>query len=53
VIGDNVTMYAGSMVLGDIHIGDNSIIAANSVVIESCPPNSVLIGSPAKIKTIR
>lgn len=52
-IGNNVIMYAGSMVLGDIHIGDNSIIAANSVVIESCPPNSVLIGSPAKIKPLK
>lgn len=37
------------MILGDISIGDNSIIGANSVVTKSCPSNSVLVGSPAKI----
>lgn len=47
-IGNNVTIYAGAKVLGDISIGDNSIIAANAVVIKSCPENSVLIGLPAK-----
>lgn len=48
-IGNNVTIYAGSMILGDITIGDNCIIGANSVVMESCPANSILVGSPAKI----
>lgn len=48
-IGNNVIIYTGSMVLGNITIGDNSIIGANSVVTRSCPPGSVLIGSPARI----
>lgn len=48
-IGDNVTIYAGSMILGNISIGDNTIIGANSVVTESCPANSVLVGTPARI----
>lgn len=48
-IGNNVIIYAGSMVLGDITIGENSIIGANSVVTRSCPPGSVLTGSPARI----
>ena len=48
-IGNNVIIYAGSMILGDIIIGDNTIIGANSVVTKSCPPNSVLAGTPAKI----
>ena len=51
IIGNNVTMYAGSMILGDVTIGDNSIIGANSVVIKSCPPDSILVGTPAKIIT--
>ena len=34
---------------GDIKIGDNSIVGANTVVTKSCPPNSILVGSPAKI----
>ena len=48
-IGDNVTIYAGSMILGNIFIGDNSIIGANSVVTQDCPPDSILVGSPAKV----
>lgn len=46
-VGDNVTIYAGAMILGDISIGSNTIIGANSVVLDSCPPGSILIGSPA------
>lgn len=48
-IGDNVTIYAGAMILGDITIGDGCIIGANSVVTRSYPEGSVLGGSPAKI----
>lgn len=48
-IGNNVMIYAGSMVLGDISIGSNSIIGANSVITQSFPENSVLVGTPAKI----
>ncbi|MDM5314909.1 hypothetical protein QUF49_02820 [Fictibacillus sp. b24] len=40
---------AGAIVLGDIIIGENSVIGAGSVVINSIPPNSVAVGSPAKI----
>lgn len=47
-IGNNVTIYAGAIILGNITIGDNSIIGANSTVFYSCPPNSILVGSPAK-----
>lgn len=48
-IGNNVIIYAGAMILGDILIGNNCIIGANSVVTRSCPPNSILVGTPAKI----
>lgn len=48
-IGNNVMIYAGSMILGNITIGDGSIIGANSIVLDDCPPNSILIGTPAKI----
>ncbi len=48
-IGNNVIMYAGSMILGDIHIGDNCIIGANSVITHDCPSNSVIVGTPGKI----
>lgn len=47
-IGNNVTMYAGSSVLGPIEIGDNSVIGANAVVTRTFPAGCVLVGSPAK-----
>ena len=37
------------MILGNVTIGDGSIVGANSVVIHSCPANSILAGNPAKI----
>jgi|SRR5690554_705164 len=48
-IGNNVYLSAGCRVLGDIHIGDNSIVGANAVVVKDVPPNSIVAGIPAKI----
>ena len=48
-IGNNVTFGANSVVIGDIEIGDGTIIAANAVVTKSTPPNSVVAGIPAKV----
>src|SRR5699024_2566948 len=50
VIEDNVTIYPGSIVIGGIHLGEDSIVAANSVVLTNVPPNSLAVGSPAKIR---
>lgn len=48
-IGNNVYICVGAKVLGDITIGNNSIIGANAVVLESVPENCVAAGVPAKI----
>lgn len=47
-IGNNVTIYAGSSVLGSVEIGDNSVIGANAVVTRTFPADCVLVGGPAK-----
>lgn len=39
-IGDNVTIYPGSVIVGDIKIGDNSIIGANVFVDKTYPEHS-------------
>lgn len=48
-IGNNVTIYANSVVIGGIKIGNNTIIGANSLVIHNVPANSIVAGSPAKV----
>lgn len=49
-IGNNVIIGAGAKILGPVNIGDNSIIASNSLVTNSIPNNSYAIGVPAIIK---
>jgi acetyltransferase-like isoleucine patch superfamily enzyme len=48
VIEDNVWIGADVTVLPGITIGKNSIIGAASVVTKNVPPNTIMVGSPAK-----
>jgi serine O-acetyltransferase len=48
IIGNNVMICAGAKVLGKIIIGDNCIIGANSVVINSFSKNQTIVGIPGK-----
>lgn len=53
IIEDNVWIGRGVAIMPNVRIGKNSIIGANSVVTHDIPPNSVAVGSPAKVvKTI-
>lgn len=47
-IGNNVEIAIGAKIIGAIKIGDNSIIAPNSVVVKDVAPNSIVSGIPAK-----
>lgn len=49
-IENNVMIGAGAVILGEISIGDNSIIGANAVVLEGVPANSIAVGVPTVIK---
>ena len=49
IIGNNVIIYAGAKIIGDVHIGNNVIIGANAVVIRDVPDNCVVAGVPAKV----
>lgn len=49
VIGNNVKICAGALVLGDIKIGDNVVIGANAVVLQDVPNNCIAVGVPARI----
>ncbi len=49
VILNNVRVGGGSFVFGDITVGNNVIIGANSVVNKDVPDNAIVAGAPAKI----
>lgn len=48
-IGNGVLIGAGAKVLGNIRVGDNSRIAAGSVVLEPVPACKTVAGVPARI----
>lgn len=48
-IGNNVLIGAGTIVLGPIHIGDNSRVGAASLVIHDIPANALAVGVPARV----
>ena len=49
VIGDNAWIGGGAIILPNITIGNNVVIAAGSVVTKDVPDNVVVGGNPAKI----
>lgn len=49
IIGNNVIIAAGAKVLGDITVEDNVKIGANAVVVKNVPPNTTVVGVPARI----
>lgn len=48
-IKDNVIICAGAKVLGPITVYSNSKIGAQSVVLRDVPPNTTVVGVPAKV----
>jgi len=48
-IGSGVLIGAGAKVLGNIHVGNCSRIAAGSVVLQDVPPHVTVAGIPARI----
>jgi maltose O-acetyltransferase len=49
VIGDNVWLGGGAIVLAGVTIGDNSVIGAGAVVTRDVPANVVAVGNPARV----
>lgn len=48
VIGDNVVIGAGAVVVGAVKIGDGATVAANSLVTRNVPDGATAIGVPAE-----
>ena len=49
IIGSRVYIGPGAKLFGDIRIGDDVAIGANSVVTKDLPANAVAVGVPAQI----
>ena len=48
-VGDNVCIYAGSVVMGGVKIGSGARIGANAVVTKDVPENYTAVGAPARM----
>lgn len=48
-IGDNVSINANAVVIGDIKLGNNVVVGAGTVLTKSVPDNCVVVGNPAYI----
>ena len=49
VVGEDVYIYSGAKLVGDITVGDHAVIAANAVVTRDVPAGAIVGGIPAKI----
>jgi maltose O-acetyltransferase len=49
VIGNNVWLGGGAIVLPGVTIGENSVIGAGAVVTRDVPANVVAVGNPARV----
>jgi len=53
VVGDDVVIGNGSIILASVKVGDGAVIGAAALVTKDVPPNTVVYGVPAKIHLSR
>ena len=49
IIGDNVYIGAGAIIIGNIKVGNNVVIGAGAVVVTDVPDRAIIIGNPGRI----
>jgi acetyltransferase-like isoleucine patch superfamily enzyme len=49
VIERNVWVAAGATILGGVTVGENSVVAAGSVVTKNVAPNTLVAGNAARV----
>lgn len=49
IIGNNVKIFAGAIIVGNVHVGDNAVIGAGTVVVKDVPPNTTIVGAPSRM----
>ena len=49
VVERNVWIATGATIIGGVTVGENSVVAAGSVVTKDVPPNTLVGGNPAQV----
>lgn len=49
IIGNNVKIYAGAIVIGNVHVGDNVRIGAGAVVVKDIEDNATVVGASCRV----
>jgi acetyltransferase-like isoleucine patch superfamily enzyme len=49
VVGDDVWVGNGAIILKGVTVGDRAVVAARSVVTKDVPPDTVVAGNPARV----
>ena len=52
-IGNNVRVFAGAKIIGNVNIGDDVVVGANAVVVKDVPSHCIVAGVPARIIKVR
>lgn len=48
IIGDDVTVYTGAIIVGGVHIGNRVKIGAGAVVVRDVPDDTTVVSSPVR-----
>ncbi len=49
IVKRGASIGSGTTILANVTIGENAIVGAGSVVTRDVPPNSIVIGNPARV----
>lgn len=52
-VGDGVILLDGAKAMGPVTIGDRAVVAANALVLQDMPPESIIVGQPARVAKMR
>jgi acetyltransferase-like isoleucine patch superfamily enzyme len=53
LIGNDVWLGLGAIILGGVTVGDGAVVGAGAVVTEAIPPYAVVVGNPARVVRYR
>jgi acetyltransferase-like isoleucine patch superfamily enzyme len=53
VIGNDVWVGYGAIILSGVHIGDGAVVGAGAIVTSDVPPYAIVVGNPARVVKYR